>query len=83
MLPNAIKELWGTLPANTPIGVAKALLLPISIESINGKTFFVGGNEIVEVEDKLHEAQPQWLGEVLSKHVDEGQRRLIPRGINP
>ncbi|EXJ86758.1 hypothetical protein A1O3_03712 [Capronia epimyces CBS 606.96] len=83
MLPAAIKDLWGHLPANTPEGVARALLLPAVDQSINGKAFFIAGNHMVELEDKIHESQPSWMGEKLSEDVDEGQRRLIPVGINP
>lgn len=77
LLPHFL-ELWGTLPANKPEGVALALLLPIVRPEINGKSFFVAGHQIVEFEDRLHETQPLWMGEQLSKDVDEGQRRLIP-----
>lgn len=83
MLPQAIVDLWGNLPANSPEGIARALLLPAVDESINGKSFFVAGNKITEFEDKLHEAQPIWMGEQLSTDVDEGQRRLIVVGVNP
>jgi hypothetical protein len=77
MLPDWLRETWGTLPANTPEGVANALLLPAVRGSINGKTLWVEGNRIVELEDSLHAARPEWMGERLSADVDEGQRRLI------
>ena len=63
---------------NQPVHVARALLLPVVRPEINGKSFWVGGGEIVEVEDKTHEAQPIWLGKEMSEHVDEGQRRIVP-----
>jgi len=78
MLLDNFMDIWGTLPANQPWGVARALLLPILQSDINGKAFFVAGHEIVEFEDKLHETQPLWMGKQLSADVDEGQRRLIP-----
>ncbi|EXJ73910.1 uncharacterized protein A1O5_02204 [Cladophialophora psammophila CBS 110553] len=77
MVPKALTDLWENLPANTPAGIAIALLLPIIQPEINGKTFFVAGNEIVELEDSLAKSQPQWMGEELSRNVDEGQRRLL------
>lgn len=77
MLPD-FGDIWGTLPLNQPEGVAHALLLPILQPKINGKSFFVAGHQIVEFEDKIHETQPLWMGEQLSKDVDEGQRRLLP-----
>ncbi|KAH7000797.1 hypothetical protein EDB80DRAFT_753918 [Ilyonectria destructans] len=75
-MPDWIKEKWGELPTNDTVGVAKALLLPAVRTDINGKTLWVAGNDIVEIEDALHEAQPQWLGARLSADVDEGQLRL-------
>ncbi|KAK6066669.1 hypothetical protein SCUP234_11978 [Seiridium cupressi] len=76
MLPDWIREKWGTLPANDTNGVAKALLLPAVRTSVNGKVLWVAGNDIIEVEDAMHDSQPQWLGAQLSADVDEGQRRL-------
>ncbi|KAJ9149445.1 NAD(P)-binding protein [Pleurostoma richardsiae] len=76
MLPDWIKEKWQGLPANDSTGVARALLLPAVRPKVNGKTLWVAGNEIIEIEDALHAAQPQWLGPELSKAVDEGQIRL-------
>ncbi|KIV84435.1 hypothetical protein, variant [Exophiala sideris] len=77
MVPKALSDLWGELPANTPAGIAVALLLPTIRPDVNGKTFFIAGNEIVELEDSLAKSQPQWIGEGLSKLIDEGQRRLL------
>jgi hypothetical protein len=51
--------------------------LPIVRPDVNGKTLFVAGNEIVELEDSLARTQAQWMGEELSKNIDEGQRRLL------
>jgi hypothetical protein len=78
MLPQHIRELWGKLPANETWGVAHALLLPVVRPEVNGKSFFIAGHQIVELEDKLHETQPLWMGEQLSRDVDEGQRIMIP-----
>jgi hypothetical protein len=76
MMPDWITEKWGELPANNTVGVARALLLPAVRPDTNGKTLWVAGNKIIEIEDALHSAQPQWLGEKLSADVDEGQRRM-------
>ncbi|BCS25302.1 uncharacterized protein APUU_50013A [Aspergillus puulaauensis] len=76
MLPEELSKIWGELPANTPDGVADALLLPSVRPEVNGKSFWVAGNQIVELEGALHAAQPQWMGENLSRQVDEGQRRM-------
>lgn len=80
MLTDQFLSVWGELPANEPIGVARALLLPAVRKDSNGKLLSVAGYEIVDFEEGLERtAQSQWMGEQLSKHVDEGQRpRLIP-----
>ncbi|VUC37778.1 unnamed protein product [Clonostachys rosea] len=66
-----------TLPKNTTSGVANALLLPIVRPDINGKSFFVAGDKIIEFEDTLSEAEPQWMGQELCDNVREGQRILL------
>lgn len=76
MLPDWLREKWGGLPANDTNGVARALLLPAVRPHVNGKTLWVAGNDVIEIEDALHAAQPQWLGEQLSKDLDEGQKRM-------
>ncbi|KAH7161030.1 hypothetical protein EDB81DRAFT_924337 [Dactylonectria macrodidyma] len=81
-MPDWIKEKWGELPTNDTIGVAKALLLPAVRTDTNGKTLWVAGNDIVEIEDALHAAQSQWLGTRLSADVDEGQLRLGIGALN-
>jgi NAD(P)-dependent dehydrogenase (short-subunit alcohol dehydrogenase family) len=80
MLPKAIEDMWGDLPANTPAGVANALLLPAVREGVNGRSLFVAGNEIVDIEEKLGGCMGVWLGERLAGQVEEGQKRLIPGG---
>ncbi|KAJ9149268.1 NAD(P)-binding protein [Pleurostoma richardsiae] len=79
MLKPEFLRVWGDLPANEPIGVAKALLLPIVRPEINGKSFFIAGHEIIDFEEGLEKTQPLWMGEKLSKDVEEGQRRIVPR----
>ncbi|KAL2205525.1 NAD(P)-binding protein [Sarocladium strictum] len=54
-----------TLPKNTPLGVAKALFLPIVRPEINGKSFFISGDQIIEFEDTLANAEPEWIGQPL------------------
>ncbi|KOS37952.1 hypothetical protein ACN38_g11236 [Penicillium nordicum] len=76
MVPPSVVTLWGDLPANQPSGVAHAILLPLMQPEINGKAFFVAGHRIIELEDKLIETQPLWMGEQLSSDIAEGQRRL-------
>ncbi|KAL4889543.1 NAD(P)-binding protein [Aspergillus ambiguus] len=76
MLPPSIVEAWGDLPANQPWGVARALLLPLVQTDINGKSFFVAGHKIVELENSLLETRPSWMGEQLAMDVAKGQRIL-------
>ncbi|KAF5586544.1 NAD(P)-binding protein [Fusarium pseudoanthophilum] len=66
-----------TLPKNTPSGVAKALFLPIVRPDLNGKSFFISGDEIIEFEDTLAKAEPEWMGQPLCENVREGQRILL------
>jgi len=77
LLPEFLK-VWGELPANEPIGVARALLLPAVRTDMNGKSLFVAGHEIVDLEEGLERTQPDWMGKELSDHVFEGQRRIVP-----
>lgn len=82
---------WGARPANTAEGVAKAMLFAAvgkewreggvsgdqKIGSpVNGCTFWVGGNEIVEFEGPLRQARPHWMGEKLAVAVADGQIAL-------
>lgn len=78
MLKEEFLRVWGELPTNEPIGVARALLLPTVRPDLNGKSFFVAGHQIIDFEEGLERTQPQWMGEQLSKHADEGQRRILP-----
>ena len=74
---------WGDLPKNTCEGVAHALLLPVVEPHINGKSFFVAGNKIIEFEESLHEAQPHWMGQQLSDDVNKGQEFLLAQAGFP
>jgi len=76
MLPEWIRDLWKELPANNTDGVARAMLIPAIRPDINGRTLWVAGNSAIELEEGLHDSQPQWIGEELSKAVDEGQKRM-------
>lgn len=76
MLPDWIKEKWGSLPANSAEGVARALLLPAVRQDMNGLTLWIAGNQAIEIEKALHDTQPQWIGKQLSSHIDEGQSRM-------
>lgn len=78
MVTDKIREVWGDLPANQPMDVARASLLPVVRPEVNGKSFLVNGGRITEVEDKLDETSPLWLGDQLAKDMREGQGRLIP-----
>ncbi|KAH7069856.1 hypothetical protein BKA63DRAFT_421530 [Paraphoma chrysanthemicola] len=83
MTPPIISATWGDLPRNSAAGVAKALLLPVIRPEIHGKSLWVGGDEIVEFEDKIQETQPLWMGAKLSADVEEGQRRMMGLATNP
>ncbi|OQV05084.1 hypothetical protein CLAIMM_09877 [Cladophialophora immunda] len=76
MLPDWIRDLWGTLPANSPEGVARALIIPAVRPELNGRTLWVAGNNAIELESGLYNTRSQWLGKELSEAVDEGQKRM-------
>ena len=78
MLKAEFLRVWGELPANEPIGVARALLLPIVRPGINGKSFFIAGHTIIDFEEGLDKTQPLWMGKQLSQDIEEGQRRIVP-----
>ena len=78
MLLPELKAVWDGLPSNEPEGVARALLLPLCRPEVNGKAFFVAGNQIVDFEDSLAVTQDKWMGKQLSQDINEGQRRLTP-----
>lgn len=65
------------LPRNTPEGVAGALLLPVLRPEVNGKSFFIAGDRLIEFEDSLHDSQPIWMGQELNDQVEKGQRLLL------
>jgi len=74
LLPPQFEANWGHLPANEPEGPARALLLPVVRPDMNGRSLFVAGHDIIDLEAGLQETQPKWMGEELSEAVDEGQR---------
>ena len=78
MLKPEFLAVWGDLPANEPIGVARALLLSAVRTDMNGLSLFIAGHEIIDFEQGLRETQPLWMGEEISKHVDDGLRRIVP-----
>ncbi|KAK3326926.1 hypothetical protein B0T19DRAFT_420396 [Cercophora scortea] len=78
MLKEEFLSVWGDLPANEPIGVARALLLPTVRPDMNGTSLFIAGHEIIDFEEGLEKTKAQWMGEQLSRDVDEGQRRILP-----
>ena len=58
------------------LGVAKAILYTAVEESIHGKGFFVGGDDIIELEEGVERTRPQWLTQKQSDLVDEGWVKL-------
>ncbi|KAH7161910.1 hypothetical protein EDB81DRAFT_756408 [Dactylonectria macrodidyma] len=77
MAPDLLKKVWESMPCNSPEGVGHALLFPILRPEVNGKSFFVAGDDIIEIEDTLEASRPSWMGKKLSGSIDEGQRRVI------
>lgn len=83
MVPTFLEKIWDSLPWSQSEDVAVALLMPVVRPEINGKAFFTAGQQIVEFEDAIRQTQPQWMGEQLSKDVEEGQSRLRQAGVWP
>lgn len=42
-----------------------------------GKILFVGGGQSYEIEDRINELEPLWLGEENSKVLEKGQEFLM------
>lgn len=58
------------------VGVAKAILYAAVEESFHGKGFFVGGDDIIELEEGIDRTRPQWLTQRQSDLFEEGWVKL-------
>jgi len=82
---------WGDRPVNSPKGVAKALIFAavgkewrvggVNGEQqqgapVNGCTFWIGGDKVVEFEEGIWNARGMWMGEEMASAVNEGQKAL-------
>ncbi|KAI5776953.1 hypothetical protein EDC01DRAFT_636251 [Geopyxis carbonaria] len=67
---------WGDRPANTPEGVARALVYAAVSEGGNGNAYWVGGDEVVEMEKAIRGRRDVWLGEKMAQEVNGGQKAL-------
>jgi NAD(P)-dependent dehydrogenase (short-subunit alcohol dehydrogenase family) len=82
---------WGDRPVNSPKGVAKALIFAavgkewrvggVNGEQqqgapVNGCTFWIGGDKVVELEEGIWNARGMWMGEEMASAVNEGQKAL-------
>jgi NAD(P)-dependent dehydrogenase (short-subunit alcohol dehydrogenase family) len=76
LLPEWLQK-WGDLPKNSATGVARALFLPITQPQINGKSFFVAGDNIFEFKQPLYDTEPVWMGKELCDNVRRGQKILL------
>jgi hypothetical protein len=78
------------LPANDPVDVARAMLICATANRGNhnetfkgarlpfsGKILYVSGGESYEIEDRMQELEPEWLGKENSKSLEIGQAYLI------
>ncbi|MCJ1477989.1 hypothetical protein MMC13_006664 [Lambiella insularis] len=64
------------LPVNQPADVAKVIVDVTRSEKLNGKAFYIEGGRGWEIEDKINELEPQWLGEEASRSLAKGQALL-------
>lgn len=78
------------LPSNEPEDVARSILIcALASRGENQKTFngaklpfsgkilFVSGGKSYEIEDRMQELEPDWLGEENSKYLAIGQAYLM------
>ncbi|KAJ5946875.1 NAD(P)-binding protein [Penicillium verhagenii] len=87
----AIEQGWYDrgLPANEPADVARSIVLCATANRgsdevthggarlpFAGKIVFVAGGESYEIEDRIQDLEPQWLGEENSKVLFKGQEYL-------
>jgi len=85
---DAAKEMFGELPMNSPVSVARGIAQACADPKLNGmsfpigsllrlgKTFWVMDNELTEIEGPLHDTMELWLGKKNTKLFKEGARRL-------
>jgi hypothetical protein len=77
MLLSEWLETWGDLPKDSPLGVARALFLPVCNPTLNCKSLFLAGDRIFEFEDSLQQAEPSWMRPELCEQVRRGQQLLL------
>ncbi len=85
------------LPENQPEDVARSILICATANNGKegeahggakgggdfwGKILFVAGGESFEIEDKIWELEPQWLGVENSRVLEEGQAFLMEEGVS-
>src|SRR5271170_5203848 len=58
----AAKSMFGELPMNTPVSVARGIAQASADPSLNGKTFWVMDNELTEIEGTIESTMDAWLG---------------------
>lgn len=72
-LPSSDPNITNTKPQQGHTGAA----LPFS-----GKFLFVAGGQSYEIEDKMNELEPEWLGRENSRVLERGQEFLMREGTS-
>jgi hypothetical protein len=68
--------MFGELPMNTPVSVARGIAQASADPSLNGKTFWVMDNELTEIEGTIESTMDAWLGKKNTQLFREGAERL-------
>jgi len=64
------------LPINVPAGIADIIVGVANEKGMNGKAIYVEGNRGWDVEDKINELEPKWLGEEQSRELNRGNELM-------
>jgi len=72
-----VRDEWvgAGMPINTPEEVARVMLQAATDPGLNGRGFFVGGGRCFDVEGRIDELRPQWMGS-LTAQWERGQEIL-------
>jgi hypothetical protein len=84
------------LPTNEPADVARAIVIcatanrsadkttthPGAKLPFVGKILWIGGSNAYEIEDRLQELEPEWLGKENSEVLAKGQAFLASKGTS-
>jgi len=77
LMNDKLEEAFKGFPIQEPIAIARAAAVFSAETKYNGHGVVVGNDRIFELEDKLRELQPQWMGEYMTNLKGTGDA-LVP-----